>query len=212
MNPQPAPPLTAAAPVPPARWLAQCRIGGLVWRLRQHQVPSPRSVCFRVTRTGGRMAGAIVHRVKTRPQAHVGTHRQVLFSGETQLLTQGTTKAPVRVAFLMSINCRKVRREKAPAAGFSSTGTYHNVSLCSSRNWDQRACHGVSGRGQVLGQRRLPWSVCTCTCSGPQSTSNHCFRASTMANNSCSRIEYRVSADCIFRDIKAIDRRCPSYF
>ena len=33
-----------------------------------------------------------------------------------------------------------------------------------------------------------------------------------MANNSCSRITYRVSAGCIFRDMKAIGRRCPLYF
>ena len=33
-----------------------------------------------------------------------------------------------------------------------------------------------------------------------------------MANNSCSRIGYRVSAGCIFRDMKAIGQRCPLYF
>ena len=71
-------------------------------------------------------------------------------SGETQFSTNGTTKARVRVAFSMSIKCREVRREQASAAGFSSPGTYHNVRLYSSRNWDQRACPGVSGRGHVL--------------------------------------------------------------
>ena len=71
-------------------------------------------------------------------------------SGETQFSTEGTLKARVRVAFSMSINCCDVRREQASAGGFSRPGTYHNVRLYSSRNWDQRACHGVSSRGHVL--------------------------------------------------------------
>ena len=33
-----------------------------------------------------------------------------------------------------------------------------------------------------------------------------------MANNSCARIGYRVSAGCIFCNIKAIGQRCPLYF
>ena len=64
--------------------------------------------------------------------------------GEAQFSTKGITKACVRVAFSMSINCREVRREQAFAAGFSGPGTYHNGRLYSSRNWDQCACRGVS--------------------------------------------------------------------
>ena len=90
-------------------------------------------------------------------------------SGEDQSSTRGIAKARVRVAFSISINCRGVKREQASAAGFSRPGTYHNVRLYSSRNWDHRACRGVSGRGQVLRYRRLWWSVCTCTCCGPRS-------------------------------------------
>ena len=71
-------------------------------------------------------------------------------SGEAQFWTKGITKARVRVAFSMSINCREVRREHASAAGFSRPGTYHSVWLYSSRNCDQRACRGVSGQGHVL--------------------------------------------------------------
>ena len=71
-------------------------------------------------------------------------------SGEAQFSTKGTTKARVRVAFSMSINCREVRREQASAAGFSRPGTYHNVRLYSLRNWEQRACRGVNGQGRVL--------------------------------------------------------------
>ena len=70
-------------------------------------------------------------------------------SGETKFSTKRTTKGRVRVAFSMSINCREVRQEQASAAGFSRPGTYHNVRLYYSRNWDQRACRGVSGRGHV---------------------------------------------------------------
>ena len=40
-------------------------------------------------------------------------------SDEGQFSTKGITKARVRVAFSKSINCREVRREQAPAAGFS---------------------------------------------------------------------------------------------
>ena len=71
-------------------------------------------------------------------------------SGEAQFSTKGITKARVRVAFSMYINCREVRREQASAAGFSRPGTWHNVRLYSLRNWDQRACRGVSGRGHIL--------------------------------------------------------------
>ena len=70
-------------------------------------------------------------------------------SGEAQFLIKGITKAYVRVAFLMSIACREVRREQASAAGFWRPGTYHNVRLYSLRNWDQRACRGVSGRVHI---------------------------------------------------------------
>ena len=90
-------------------------------------------------------------------------------SRETQFSTKGTTKARVRVAFSMSNNCLEVRREQGSAAGSSRPSTYHNVRFYSSRNWDQRACCGVGGRGQFLRQRRLLWSVCTCTCCGPRS-------------------------------------------
>ena len=90
-------------------------------------------------------------------------------SGEAPFSTRGITKARVRVAFSMSINCREVRREQASAAGFSRPGMYHNVRLYSSRNWDHCACPGVSGRGHVLRYQRLSWSVCTCTCCGPRS-------------------------------------------
>ena len=78
MNLRPAPRPTAAAPVPPARRLVQCQNGGLVWSRCQHQVPSPRSVRFGVTHTGGRMAGATLHRVRTSLQTQVQTHRQDL--------------------------------------------------------------------------------------------------------------------------------------
>ena len=78
-------------------------------------------------------------------------------SGEAHFSTKGTTKARVRVAFSMSINCREVRRPHASAAGFSRPGTYHYVRLYSSRKWDQCACCGVSGRGHILRQRRLSW-------------------------------------------------------
>ena len=71
-------------------------------------------------------------------------------SGQAQFSTKGFTKARVPVAFSMSINRREVRPEQASAAGFSRPGTYDNVRLYSSRNWDQRACPGVSGRGHVL--------------------------------------------------------------
>ena len=37
------------------------------------------------------------------------------------------------------------------------------------------------------------------------------FRASAMANSSCTRIGYRVPAGSFFRDIKAIGCRCPLY-
>ena len=57
-------------------------------------------------------------------------------SGEAQFSTKPITKARVRVAFLMSINCREVRRKQASAAGISRPGTYDNVRLYSSRNWD----------------------------------------------------------------------------
>ena len=77
VHPEPEPRLTAVAPVPPARQLAQCRVGGLVLRLRQHQVPSPRSIRFGVTSTGGRMAGATLHHLRTSPRVGVGTHQQV---------------------------------------------------------------------------------------------------------------------------------------
>ena len=90
-------------------------------------------------------------------------------SGEAQFSTRGITKGGVRVAFSMSINCCDVRREQASAARFSRPCTYHNVRLYYSRNWDHRACRGVSGRGHVLRYRRLSWSVCTCTCCGPRS-------------------------------------------
>ena len=90
-------------------------------------------------------------------------------SGEAQFSTRGIMKARVRVAFSMSINCCEVRREQMSAAGFLRPGTYHNVRLYSSRNWDHRACRGVSRRGHVLRYRRLWSSVCTCTCCGPRS-------------------------------------------
>ena len=71
-------------------------------------------------------------------------------SGETESSTKRTRKGHARVAFSMSINCLDVRREQASAAGSSRPGTYHNVLLYFSSNWDQRACRGVSGRRHVL--------------------------------------------------------------
>ena len=71
-------------------------------------------------------------------------------SSETQFSTKGTAKGRVRVAFSISIRSHEVRRGQASAAGFFRPGTYHIVRLYSSRNSDQRACRGVSGRGHVL--------------------------------------------------------------
>ena len=94
------------------------------------------------------MAGATLRQARSNLQARVGTKGSP--SGEIQFSTKGTTEARERVAFWMSIHCRNVRREQASAAGVSRPGTYHNVRLYSSRNWDQRACPGVSGGGHVL--------------------------------------------------------------
>ena len=56
----------------------RCPIGWLVPHVRQHQVPSPRSVRFEAKCTGGRTAGATLPPVRTSPRVCAGTHRQVL--------------------------------------------------------------------------------------------------------------------------------------